>query len=105
MLVIVALVLLLALPHPWNVVGFAAGLVCFIGEIGFWHRTVRHRRAVVGAQTLIGEQATVLSPCRPTGQVRVSGTIWAARCEAGADAGDTVRVVDRERLTLVVEPV
>jgi membrane protein implicated in regulation of membrane protease activity len=103
MLVIVALVLLLVLPHPWNVVGFAAGLVCFLGEITFWHRTVRHRRAVVGAQTLIGQQATVISPCRPTGQVRVSGTIWAARCEAGADPGDAVTVVDRDRLTLVVE--
>ena len=103
MFVIVALVLLLALPHPWNVVGFAAGLVCFIGELAFWHRTVRHHRAVVGAQTLIGEQATVISPCRPAGQVRVSGTIWAARCEAGADTGDTVMVVERDRLTLIVE--
>jgi membrane protein implicated in regulation of membrane protease activity len=104
MFLILALVLLIALPHPWNVVGLAVGLVCFAGEVGFWHRTVRHRRAVVGAQTLIGEQATVLSPCRPTGQVRVGGTIWAARCEAGADAGDTVKVVDRDRLTLIVEP-
>jgi membrane protein implicated in regulation of membrane protease activity len=103
MFVIVALVLLIALPHPWNVAGFAAGLVCFAGEVAFWHRTVRRHRTVVGAQTLIGRQATVISPCRPTGQVRVSGTIWAARCEAGADAGDTVKVVDRDRLTLVVE--
>ena len=103
MFVIVALVLLLALPHPWNVVGFAGGLVCFLGELAFWHRTVRHHRAVVGAQTLIGQQATVISPCRPVGQVRVSGAIWAARCEAGADPGDTVTVIERDRLTLIVE--
>jgi len=104
MFVIVALVLLLALPSPWNVAGFAAALVCFVGEIGFWHRTVRHRRAVVGAHTLIGQLATVVSPCRPNGQVRVTGAIWAARCTAGAEVGDTVRIVDRDRLTLVVEP-
>ena len=104
MFILVALVLLFALPHPWNVVGFAAGLACFAGEVVFWHRTVRGRRAAVGAQTMIGESATVVSPCRPTGQVRLSGEIWAARCEGGADPGDTVEVVAREGLTLVVEP-
>jgi len=102
--ILVALVLLFALPHPWNVVGFAAGLACFAGEVVFWHRTVRGRRAAVGAQTMIGESATVVSPCRPTGQVRLSGEIWAARCEGGADPGDTVEVVARQGLTLVVEP-
>jgi membrane protein implicated in regulation of membrane protease activity len=102
MFLIVALVLLLALPSPWNLVGLAAGFVCFVGELGFWHRTVRHRRALVGAQTLIGEVATVVSPCRPSGQVRVAGTTWAAQCDAGADEGDTVTVVDRRGLTLVV---
>jgi membrane protein implicated in regulation of membrane protease activity len=101
--VLVAFVLLFALPHPWNLVGFAAGLVCFIGEVLFWNRTVRGRRAAVGAQTMIGESATVVSPCRPTGQVRLSGEIWTARCDGGADPGDIVRVVAREGLTLVVE--
>jgi membrane protein implicated in regulation of membrane protease activity len=101
--VVVALVLLLVLPAPWNVVGFAAGIVCFLGEIGFWHRKVRDRRAVVGAQTMIGQQGTVVWACRPEGQVRISGEIWAARCDEGADPGAAVRVVDRRGLTLVVE--
>ena len=98
-----ALILLLALPHPWNLVGFAGSLVLFVGEILFWNRTVRRRRAAVGAETLIGETATVLSPCRPDGQVRLSGEIWDARCPSGADSGDTVRVVGREGLKLLVE--
>jgi membrane protein implicated in regulation of membrane protease activity len=102
--VLVAIVLLLALPHPWNVVGFACALVCFGGELAFWHRKVRGHPEAVGAHTLIGEVGTVVSRCRPDGQVQVSGTIWAARCEAGADQGDSVRVVDRRRLTLIVEP-
>jgi len=30
--------------------------------------------------------------------------IWAARCDTGADAGETVTVVGRDRLVLRVEP-
>ena len=43
--------------------------------------------------------------CRPLGEVSVRGEIWQARCEAGADAGDIVRIVGLDGLTLVVEPV
>jgi membrane-bound serine protease (ClpP class) len=95
---------LLLLPSPWNLVGFAVCLVLFCGELLFWQRTVRGRRATVGAQTLIGSEAKVFSPCRPNGQVQVAGEIWAATCAAGADSGATVRVVGRDGLTLVVEP-
>jgi len=100
---LLAIVLLVVLPSPWGVVGFAIGLVCFAGEVLFWQRRVRGRRAQVGAHTLIGESGTVVTPCRPTGQVRVSGEIWAAHCELGADLGETVTVVGRRQLTLVVE--
>ena len=58
---------------------------------------MRGRRKVVGAQTLVGQEAEVLAPCRPTGQVRIGGEIWEARCEDGADAGETVRVVGLRR--------
>src|SRR5262249_44274588 len=101
MFLIVALVLLFVLPSPWNLVGFGCALVAFFGELAFWHRTVRGKRKKVGPQTLIGTDATVLTACRPNGQVRISGEIWAARCDAGADAGETVTVVGRDRLTLV----
>jgi membrane protein implicated in regulation of membrane protease activity len=100
---IVALVLLFVVPSPWNLVGFGCGLVLFGGELGFWHRRVRGKPKKVGAQTLIGTAAIVVTACRPNGQVRLSGEIWAARCDAGADAGETVTVVGRDRLTLVVE--
>ena len=100
---VVAIVLLLVLPWPGSIIGLAAGLVCFGGEVLFWHRRVRRRRAAVGPQTLLGELGAVVSPCRPDGQVRVRGEIWGARCAAGADVGDTVEVVGRRRLTLLVE--
>lgn len=103
MFFLLAIVLLLVLDHPWNFVGFAICLVLFLGEGYLWNRTVRHRRAAVGPQTLIGEEAEVVSPCRPDGQVRLNGEIWEARCAAGASPGERVRVVGRNRLTLVVE--
>ena len=104
MLIILAFILLFLLPSPWNWVGFLVTIPLWFIELLAWNRTVRHKRKVVGAQTLIGKNATVTEPCRPTGQVRLDGEIWEARCDAGADPGDTVRVVGRDELTLVVEP-
>lgn len=105
MFLVVAFVLLLVLPSPWNVIGFVAGLLLFVPEVGFWNRRVRHKPVESGAETLIGAKAVVVSPLRPTGQVRIDGEIWEARCEAGAGTGERVRVTGRKRLTLVVEPV
>jgi membrane-bound ClpP family serine protease len=102
-LFLVAIVLLLTLPGPWNVVGFTVGLFLGLGEVFLWHRTVRGRKVAVGAETMIGAEGHVLSPCRPEGQVQVGGEIWDARCAAGADPGDPVRVIGRKGLTLIVD--
>ena len=104
MFFVLALVLLLVLPGPWNVIGAAVSLLLAFGEVGFWHRRVRHAKNVVGVETLIGSSAVVSSPCRPQGQVRISGELWEARCAAGAEVGERVTVVGREGLTLLVEP-
>ena len=87
-----------------EVVRFLVAIPLWFVELLAWNRTVKHRRRAVGVQTLIGKDATVTEPCRPSGQVRLDGEIWEARCDAGADPGDTVRVVGRDDLTLVVEP-
>ena len=105
MLIILAFILLFLLPSPWNLVGFLIAIPLWFVELLAWNRTVKHRRRAVGAQTLIGKDATVTEPCRPSGQVRLNGEIWGARCDEGADPGDTVRVVGRDNLTLVVERV
>jgi membrane-bound serine protease (ClpP class) len=101
---VVAILLLIFLPSPWNFVGFVVSLVLFGGEVLFWNRRVRGQRVRSGVDTLVGETGIVLSPCRPDGQVHLRGEIWEARCEAGADRGDAVVVVVVEGLTLVVEP-
>jgi len=100
---IVALVLLLFVPWPWNLLAFLLGLLAFCGEVLFWNRRVRGKRVRVGAETLLGRTATVVRECRPRGQVRVGGELWEARCDHGADPGDEVRVVGRNELELVVQ--
>ena len=104
MLLVVALVVFLLAPDPWNVVLGAVFAVLGIGELFLWNRTVRHRRKVVGTQTLIGRTAQVRVACKPRGQVFLEGELWEAECAAGADAGTRVRVLGVRELTLVVEP-
>jgi membrane protein implicated in regulation of membrane protease activity len=103
-LIIVAVVLLLVLDGPWNIVAFVIVTLLWFAELYGWSRTVRKQRRVVGAETLIGQEAVVTEPCRPLGQVRLGGETWEARCDAGASPGDRVRVVGRDKLVLLVEP-
>lgn len=105
MLIVLALILLLLLPSPWNVVAFVIALICGVGEIAYWHRTVKGRAVRAGAETLIGATGVAISDCRPDGQVKLDGAIWEARCEAGAGRGQSVRVIARSDLVLDVEPV
>jgi membrane-bound serine protease (ClpP class) len=98
------LLALFVVPRPWGLVLVAAAAVVEVGESFFWLHLSRRRRIQMGAETLIGATARVVSDCRPLGQVRVRGELWRARCEAGASAGDTIRIVDRDGLTLLVEP-
>ena len=104
MSIFLALLLLLVLDSPWNVVGFAAALVLAVFEFGFWHRRVRGTRVSVGAETLEGAPGKVVEACLPDGLVRVRGETWAARCDAGAQVGENVTVVDRDDLVLIVVP-
>ena len=104
MLIILGFILLFALPHPWNIVGFVVVIPIWILELIGWNRSMRKRRKVVGEQTLIDREAVVIRACDPRGQVRLDGEIWDARCEQGAAVDDTVRVVGRDNLTLIVEP-
>jgi len=103
-LFVVAVILaVFVIPQPWGLVLVGVAAVVEIGETFFWIWLSQRRRAKVGVETLIGAVAEVVSACRPDGQVRVQGELWRARCDEGADRGETVRVVDRDGLTLRVE--
>jgi membrane-bound serine protease (ClpP class) len=101
-LLVLAVILLLILPEPWAWIAFLVTAVLGIGELFLWNRTTRRYRRAVGPETLIGREAVVVTECRPDGQVRIDGEIWAARCEDGASPGETVRVLGRNRLRLQV---
>ncbi len=92
------------LPSPWGVVAVAAAAVVESAESVLLIWWSKRRRAQVGAETLPGMQGIVVTPCRPNGQVRVQGELWTARCDAGAEPGDTVRIRAVDGLTLIVDP-
>jgi membrane-bound serine protease (ClpP class) len=97
------LLALFVLDPPWEVPVVGAAVAVEAGETFFWIWLSKRRRVAVGAEALIGAKAEVVAPCRPLGHVRVQGELWRARCDAGADVGDVVRVRARDGLTLLVE--
>jgi membrane protein implicated in regulation of membrane protease activity len=90
-------------PAAWGGAFIAAAAVVEVLETTFWIWLSKRRRAAVGVETLVGATARVIRPCRPVGQVRLQGETWRARCEAGADGAETVRVRAVRGLELVVE--
>jgi membrane protein implicated in regulation of membrane protease activity len=104
MLIIAGFVVLFLAPHPWNLIVALVLFILGIGELFLWNTTVRGKRKVVGAQTLIGKTAEVRVACMPHGQVFVDGELWEADCAQGAAAGTRVRVRRVDGLRLEVEP-
>ena len=90
-------------PPAWAIPVVVLGGLCEVAEAFFLRWYSRRHKARVGAETMIGRRARVETACLPDGQIRLDGELWAARCAAGAGAGDTVVVRSRDDLTLVVE--
>ncbi len=104
MLLIGAILLaVFVLPEQWDLPVVLAAAVIEVGETFFWLWYSKRRRVQMGPETLVGSVGQVVTPCRPLGQARVQGELWRARCAEGADAGEAVRVVELDGLTLVVE--
>ena len=97
------LLAVLVLDEPWNWVAVGLGASWEIGETVLLIWWSKRRRAVVGADALVGRTAVVFADCMPEGQVRVAGELWRARCAAGAEAGEEVVVRAVDGLTLAVE--
>lgn len=69
----------------------------------------RNKPPLAGYEHLIGSEGEVRSALSPVGQVYVDGSLWRARAERGdgvrVPAGDRVRVIAMDGLTLTVEPI
>ena len=103
-LTLAILLALFVLPWPFNLLAVVTGLGIEAAELTWGLRLARRWRPQTGAEAMIGRTAEVVVACRPTGQVRVGGELWEARCDEGADVGETVRIERLEGLTLVVTP-
>ena len=97
------LLAIFVLPSPWGIIAIVVGGILDVAEsvaLLWWSK---RRKAVTGAEALVGRKAIVATPLRPLGQVRVAGELWAARSESGADPGDEVVVREVDGLTLLVD--
>jgi membrane-bound serine protease (ClpP class) len=92
------LLAIFVLPSPWGIVAVACGGLLDLGESLALLRWSRRRRAVTGAEALVGQRAVVSSP----GQVRVAGELWEARSDESLVPGDDVEVTAVDGLTLEV---
>jgi membrane-bound serine protease (ClpP class) len=101
--IIIALLLaLLFLPSPWGLIVIALAVVCETSLAVFGIRYSKRRRATVGAQTLIGDTADVITALAPTGQVMHGGEIWEAHSTQSVRVGEVVRITAVNGLTLEV---
>lgn len=80
-----------------------AAIVLFLGRLAL---VSQRSRPVTGAQGLVGESGTTLTPIAPghAGQIRAHGEIWRAVAAVPLPADVPVRVTAVDGLTLTVEP-
>ena len=98
-LVAAILLAVFVLEVTWQrVVAVIAGAVVEVFESALFIRWSRRRRAVVGVEALVGEEAVVVDHVH----VRVAGELWRARGLERRTPGERVRVLAVEGLTLVV---
>jgi membrane-bound serine protease (ClpP class) len=103
MLLLLALLLLIFLPSPWNVIGGLATVSFEVFEVVYWQRRMRHEKVQTGVENLVGAAGEVTERLAPSGKIRVLGELWQARSSSELPPGSRVRVVAVDGLTLDVE--
>jgi len=83
--------------------GFAAASAALIFGVIAAVLTARQRPAAAGGEQLIGSVGQVVDWSGSQGSVRVQGEIWEARSGRTLNPGESIRVVGRDRLILIVE--
>ncbi len=105
MLLFIAILLLIFVLSPTvGIIVVVVALLLELGEIAFWLKWMRNRRAQTGSEAMPGEIADVLEPVSAeTGTVRLRGENWNARSRSKIGVGERVRVASVDGLTLSVE--
>jgi membrane protein implicated in regulation of membrane protease activity len=104
MFLLLALLLLIVLPDPWNVVAALVALALGGLEILYFYRRMRGEKVVTGVENLVGAVGKAVEPLQPEGHVRVHGELWEARSQTPIESGARVEVVAVDDLTLEVRP-
>ncbi len=89
------------LEGTWRVVVIVALLMTDVVEIWIWLKW-RKRRAMTGAEAMVGKEGTAVTDLNPEGTVKVMGQMWHGWCADRVDAGERVQVVGLEGLRLQV---
>jgi membrane protein implicated in regulation of membrane protease activity len=105
MLLLLALLLFIAVPSPWNVIGALATGALGVVEVAYWQRRMRGEKVQTGVENLVGATGEAAERLAPSGHVRVLGEIWQANSSSELPRGTRVRVVAVNDLTLEVEAV
>jgi membrane-bound serine protease (ClpP class) len=105
MFLLLALLLFIFLPSPWNAFGGLASGALGVLEVVYWQRRMRRGKVQTGVENLVGATGEVTERLAPRGHIRVLGELWEARSRSELPAGSRVRVVAVEGLTLDVEAV
>ena len=103
MFLLIALILFIVLPSPWNVIGGLASIAVGIVEVVYWQRRMRRGKVQTGVAQLVGATGEVTERLAPSGHIRVLGELWQARSSAELPAGSRVRVIAVHGLMLEVE--
>jgi membrane-bound serine protease (ClpP class) len=103
MFLLLALLLLIFLPSPWNVIGALATVSFGVFEVVYWQRRMRRTKVQTGVENLVGATGEVAERLASSGQIRVLGELWRARSSSELPPGSRVRVVAVHGLTLEVE--
>ena len=90
--------------NPWVAVGVAVGfggITAFLVRIAM---RARQQKAKLGADALVGSEASAMEELAPEGHVLVEGEIWRAVASEPVPAGTKLRVVGHEQYILRVAP-
>jgi membrane protein implicated in regulation of membrane protease activity len=104
MFLVLALLLLIFLPYPWNLAGALASSLVGAVEVLFWERRMRSKPVRTGHEALVGATGEAVAPLAPLGQVRVKGELWQAHSSTPIERGARVEVVAIDDLRLEVRP-
>jgi membrane-bound serine protease (ClpP class) len=91
--------------NPWVAVGVSLGfgtITVFLVRLALKARRLKSR---LGAEALVGSEASAMEPLSPEGHVLVEGEIWRAVASEPVPAGAKLRVVGHEQYLLRVTPV